>query len=309
MIAMLIFSGLIFSGLAAVAVWLAGRRDAALDPRLTTLCLVLVMVFPLLGAWLPKLALLPAATVADASGKVGFAWLKLLWVLWVIGFVIAGLRLLLAQREVARWRAHSMRVAVVAGVEIRKLTGLRGPVAAGVWRRVVFVPYAWHDWTASTRQMVLDHELTHHRRRDPLWRWVAELACAVNWFNPAVAWMARRLSMQCEFACDAAVLCNGAAVEDYARLLCDCAEQRVPRTPLLAMADSATLESRVRRLVKPAVPVSTWVVACLIAFTLAAAATLALLGPEKSPDLAPKEVFTPQEVETRWSANPFPGER
>ena len=301
---------LTFSGIAAATVWLAGRRDAARDPRLTTLCLALMVVFPLLGAWLPKLPLLPAATVTGVSEAVGFGWLKpLLWVLWAIGFAVADLRLLLASREIGCWRARSKPVTWVSGVEIRILAGLRGPVAAGVWRRVVFVPDGWNEWPESSRRMVLDHELTHHRRRDLLWRWVAELACAVHWFNPAVTWMARRLAVQCEFACDAAVLRGGVTAGAYARLLCDCAEPRIPRGPLLAMADSAALESRVRRLVMPAGPVNAWVVACFIALTLAAAATLVLLGPAQTPYLTPGEVFSPQEVETRWSANPFPGER
>jgi beta-lactamase regulating signal transducer with metallopeptidase domain len=188
------------------------------------------------------------------------------------------------------------------------LDGLRGPVAAGVWRRFVLVPGDWYEWTASARQMVLAHELTHHRRCDPLCRWVAELACAVNWFNPAVVWMARRLAMQCEFACDAAVVQGGVEARTYARLLCDCAEERTPRGLLLAMADAPALESRVRRLVQPAGPLSGWVAGCFIALTLVAAGTLAVLGPGPPPNLTPVEVFTPHEVATRWSANPFPGD-
>ena len=300
---------LIFSGLAAVTVWLAGRRDAARDPRLTTVCLALVVVFPLLGAWLPKVPLLPAAALGGGIGPAGFVWQKLLWVVWACGFGMALLRLLLALREIARWRARSECVAAVDGVEIRMLAGLRGPVAAGVWRKVVFVPATWHEWSASARRMVLDHELSHHRRHDPLWRWVAELACALNWFNPAVAWMARRLAVQCEYACDAVVLRGGAQASAYARLLCDCAEARAARGPLLAMAGCSALECRVRRLVRPAGPASVWLVACFIALTLAAAATLALLGPAPPASLTPREEFTPQEVATRWSANPFPGER
>lgn len=299
---------LLFSGIAVAAVWLAGRRDAARDPRLTTVCLALLAVFPLMGAWLPKLPLLPAAA-AGGSGGVGIAWLKLLGAVWAAGFAVAVMRLLLAWREIARWRARSERVARINGVEIRTLDGLRGPVAAGVWRRLVLVPGDWHEWTASARQMVLDHELTHHRRHDPLWRWVAELACAVHWFNPAVAWMARRLAMQCEFACDAAVLRGGVEARAYARLLCDCAGERAPRGPLLAMADRSALESRVRRLVQPTVPVSGFVAAGFIALTLGAAGTLALLGPRTPPSPPPVEMFTPHEVATRWSANPFPGER
>ena len=297
---------LIFSGLGAVTVWLAGRRDAARDPRLTTLCLALVAAFPLLGAWLPKLPLLPAAAVAGGSGAGGMAWLQ--WV-WAGGVAVALLRLLLAQREIARWLTRSQLVDTVAGVEIRKLAGLRGPVAAGVWRQVVFVPAAWQHWSVGARQMVLDHELAHHRRRDPLWRWLAELTCALNWFNPAVIWMARRLAVQCEFACDAAVLRGGAPAGDYARLLCACAERRAPRGPLLAMAGSSVLECRVRRLVRTTGPASGWRVAGCCALTLAAAAALAMLGPAPAAGLTSKPIFTPQEVEMRWSADPFPGER
>ena len=300
---------LIFSAIAVAAVWLAGRRDAARDPRLTALCLALLAVFPLLGAWLPKLPLLPAAAVAAGSGTTGLAWMKLLGWLWLSGFLLAGCRLLLALWEIARWRRRSEPVAWMDGVEIRMLTNLRGPVAAGVWRRVVFVPAAWNAWTADARRMALEHELMHHRRHDPLWRWMAELACAVHWFNPAVAWMARRLAIQCEFACDAAVLRRGIEAKAYARLLCACAEARVPRGPLLAMADCAGLESRVRRLVQPAGPVSARVLACFIALTLAAAGTLTLLGPAQPPNPTSVEIFTPREIETRWSANPFPGER
>jgi hypothetical protein len=78
---------------------------------------------------------------------------------------------------------------------------------------------------------------------------------------------------------------------------------------VLAMTDRAGLEARVRRLVKPSTPVSTWTLTAFIALTVVAAGTLTLLGPAKAPIPAPREVFTPQEIETRWSANPFPGER
>ena len=299
---------LLFSGIAVAAVWLAGRRDAARDPRLTTFCLAMLAVFPVLAAWLPKLPLLPAAVVGGGHGAAGMGWMRLAGWLWLTGFAVSFGRLLVAVRGIAGWRARSEAVARVGPVEIRKLAGLRGPVAAGVWRTIVFVPTSWNEWSVSARRMALDHELTHHWRNDPLRRWVAELACAVNWFNPLVPWIARRLAMQCEFACDAAVLRGGVDARAYARLLCDCAEERIPCGPLLAMAGGGALESRVRRLMDAARPVRPWVVACFIALTLAAAATLAMLGPAARPSTKPPEVFSPQEINTRWAADPFPGE-
>lgn len=335
---------LIFSALAAGLVLLAGRGDAARDPRLTTLCLAVLAAFPIVDACLPKLPVLPSALATQGVGTGGVPWVKLLWGGWALGFGAAMLRLAITLRGLGKWRTRSQHLAWVdfsrggsdiggrpphsderayedprsderayagicgrRGVEIRSLPGLRGPVASGVLRKVVWVPETWLAWPEATRRIVLEHELMHHRRRDPLWRWVAELACAVHWFNPVVGWIARRLAMQCEFACDAAVLRRGVSATDYASLLCDFAEARALRGPLLAMAGRSSLELRVRRLVRPVRSGSGRLVVCCIAVTLMAAGALAGLGPRPA-WVAPAEVFSPQEVELRWSANPFPGQ-
>jgi len=97
------------------------------------------------------------------------------------------------------------------------------------------------------------------------------------------------------------------AATDYARLLCDFAGDRAQPGPVLAMAGRSSLELRVRRLVRPGRSVSGGLVVCCIVVTLTAAVALAWLGPR--PMLVPKaEVFSPQEVELRWSANSFPGQ-
>lgn len=44
----------ILSGVASSLVYLAGRRDAARDPRLTTVALLLLAATPLLAGALPK---------------------------------------------------------------------------------------------------------------------------------------------------------------------------------------------------------------------------------------------------------------
>ena len=300
----------IFSGITVLAVWLAGRHDPARDPRLTTLGLALLAVFPMLAAWLPKVPLLPAVA-GGGHGGAGVDWMKLLGWVWVAGVAVCVARMLVAARRLGRWRARAGLLDRIGRVEIRCLAGLRGPVAAGVWRKVVLVPGTWHEWSEDARRMALAHELTHHRRRDPLRRWVAELACAVNWFNPAVVWMARRLALQCEFACDAEVLGGGVEARAYARLLCDCAEAESPRGPVLAMAGPVSLEARVRRLVAPPQPLRSRLVGCCIALTLAAAGALAMVGPaaRPQPPAPAPEVFTAREIQTRWAADPFPGER
>lgn len=293
---------LLFSGAAALLVFLAGRNDKARDPRLTVLALALLAVFPVLLAVLPKFAVLPAR--AASGDPSGLQWMGALLLVWGAGSLTMTLRLIFSAFGISKWRRRSLLLDRVDRVEIRQLPGLKGPVAAGVIKPVVFVPDEWSRWSDETRSIVLDHELAHHRRRDPLWRWIAGIACAVNGGNPLVIWMVRRLTVQCEFACDAMVLEKGVAVRDYANLLCDFAEARPPAGPVLAMAASSTLESRVRRLLNPRPPHATAGLAGPVILTLTIAAALPMMVPGKLPPApVPRD-----EVGMRWAADPFPGE-
>lgn len=171
---------LTFSSVAALLVFLAGRGDRARDPRLTVPVLVLLAAFPLLLLVMPKVAVLPEGSAA-AGGPGWLAQLPLLAAsLWAGGFLLACARLAIAAWEISRWHRRSAMVESVEGVAIRELEGLRSPVAAGVLRPVVFVPPDWSRWPERARRIVLIHELAHHRRRDPLWRWIAGVACAVH---------------------------------------------------------------------------------------------------------------------------------
>jgi len=295
-------SAITFSIISAGLVFLAGRKDAARDPRLTVLLLILSAAFPVLAALLPKIGVLPAA--AYPAGEVGFPWWKLLLTVWALGFAVALARLLAAAGILQQWRRRAVEVGRVDGVAICELEGLRGPVAAGLFNRVVFVPSSWSTWTEESRRLVLEHELAHHRRRDPRWLLFAQLACAVHWYHPLVHWMARRFTLQCEFACDALVLRKGIDAKAYARLLCDFAEKR-PSSPLaLAMAETASLESRVSRMLRPACQVSGKVLLVLGGFGLLAACSLAMIGRES----AKHAPLPAEEIRLRLTADPFPGE-
>lgn len=288
---------LIFSLLGAFAVWIAGRKDPAMDPRLTTVVLLLLAVLPVLMAVVPKWIVLPAPE-ADSPQ---LPWMPVLAVIWVIGFLVELGRLILGWRETLRWRQESALLEVIDGVEIRSLPRLRGPVAAGVLRRIIYVPGEWPEWDAALRSMALSHELAHHRRRDPLRRWVAGIAVAVNWFNPLVRWMVGRLLIQCEFSCDAEVIRRGAEARHYAKALCDLAEEMPVKSPALAMAGNSGLETRVRRIIGRQQAESDATGGWLVLFAIAAAALLAVVGTETVAG------YTRSEIRLRQSAQPFPG--
>jgi len=290
---------LLFSLIAAAIVFQVGRKDAARDPWLSLILLSLLVCFPVLALLLPKVAVLPVGV--EESARTVFPWGRSLLLVWISGMLIAGARLLLAVHGLRQWHRNSVKVARQGRVEIRMLAGIRSPVAAGVIQPVIFVPDSWGHWSEETREMVLQHEMAHHDRCDPLWRWLAEAARVVYWYHPLVHWMVRRFEEQCEYACDEIVLKGGASPAAYAHVLCDFASPRRMGGPLLAMAETSSLESRVRRMIQP--PGQRGRVGMPAFIGLCTAVVLAMAGPH----LPPPILVPPEEVALRLSANPFPG--
>ena len=292
---------ILYSLAAAALVWTAGRRDAARDPRLTLLVLVLLAAFPLLSL-LPKVEVagLPAATMITSSWLAG---------IWAAGALLFSLRLVIALGQLTLWRMRSVPVTdpEYAGhqPEIRMLHGLTGPVAAGVFRPLILVPPSWRDWSPALKNTVIAHERAHHKRHDPLWRTIAAITCTLHWFNPLVWWMSSRLADQCEYACDEDVVKSGLTARDYASDLCDAATVcRAPATTL-AMATRSGLESRVRRMLAPPPSRSTSGIAFFSVIALTCAMALAMIEREPAHWIPAIDV---EEIRTRLQADPFPGD-
>jgi beta-lactamase regulating signal transducer with metallopeptidase domain len=90
------------------------------------------------------------------------------------------------------------------------------PMASGIWRGTIVIPAIADTWTEDRRRAVLQHELAHVGRFDCLAQLVAAVVCAVYWVHPGVWWIARRLRVERELACDDRVLSAGANPRAYA---------------------------------------------------------------------------------------------
>jgi beta-lactamase regulating signal transducer with metallopeptidase domain len=293
-------SAVFFSIAAALSIWVVGRRDVARAPKLTVTALALLAAFPVLS-------LLPKIPVSQFP-EPGAAWAAWLGWIWLAGVIFFCFRLLLALCRLCLWRRISHPVTDDGfrhhHPEIRVLDKLASPVAVGVMRPLILVPESWHQWPSALKQTVIDHESTHHARRDPLWRTIAAIACTLHWYNPLCWWMAGRLAHQCEFACDEAVVKNGRSIREYIHDLCDVAAHcRTPETSL-AMARRSGLESRVRRMLEPPLRASRAGILIPVMLVLLSAMVLAML--DSTPvDIIP--AIDPIEIRTRLNADPFPG--
>ena len=76
-----------------------------------------------------------------------------------------------------------------------------GPMLVGLVRPRILLPN--QDILSQEEQEdVLSHELTHWRRKDLWWKWLAMMAVAVHWFNPAAWRLLERLDRDSELSCD-----------------------------------------------------------------------------------------------------------
>lgn len=120
-----------------------------------------------------------------------------------------------------------------------------GPLVAGLFRPVVFVPEG--DAPGAAGQLMLAHELTHLKRRDLAFKGLLLLARALHWYNPAAWLLMRRAGRDIESACDEqAVAGRGGA---YRAAYCEAllAAARMGRLPALSSSFALTKQDMLAR--------------------------------------------------------------
>lgn len=142
-------------------------------------------------------------------------------------------------------------------VALRVSDEFEGPALIAVGRPVVVIP-SWCilELSAAELRQVLLHELAHYARRDHLTIVLVQFARIFFFFHPAVWYATRRIGIEAERACDAAVVRVSSHPERYASTLLKVAGSKV-RThwqAALELARSASLVAlRIRDLLGSAV--------------------------------------------------------
>lgn len=192
----------------------------------------------------------------------------------LFGTYVAGVLLLLAricaeQRAMRRLRRTAtpvrdaewiaLRDSCVTSLRVRRRVALLEsvesgmPLTGGIVRPFVLLPAGSITWPVARRRAVLLHELAHVARHDCLTQTIAALACAIYWPHPGVWWVAARMRLERELACDDQVLARGIRPRDYAGHLLAIARghRTAPALGGLAMGMAATshLETRLRALI------------------------------------------------------------
>lgn len=218
----------------------------------------------------------PSTAGSSGSGlswKLGAGgWARLLVAIWLIGAAILVVRLLVGMATVwwlartgeriddEEWTLAADRISRAFDAPSARLVRSRWtemPMTWGILRPVVLLPAGADEWPAERREVVLRHELAHVARRDVATLAIAQLACALHWFNP-LSWVAlRQLRAEAEKCCDDWVLRAGTRASTYADHLLEMVRiigrARVPAALALPMAQRSTFEGRLLAILEPGV--------------------------------------------------------
>lgn len=191
-----------------------------------------------------------AAAPAEASRNVWRPWFRAAAVVWLAGVAWALVRLGyhgLALRRCVRTSLPAsaeirLLASAIAGkpVRVRVIGGGGDAFACGLISPTIVLPTTVLRLPEEQLRMILEHELAHLRRLDPLWAWVLEGFLAVYWFHPLAWVLVKRSHLVREMATDDLVLLGGRSAEAYASCLGSAAlragQLAAPPIPALAFA-------------------------------------------------------------------------
>jgi hypothetical protein len=118
----------------------------------------------------------------------------------------------------------------VRNVALCRSNEIRVPAAIGFFKPMVIIPgWAFDELSGEQLRVILLHEFAHLERWDDWTNLAQKLLRTIFFFQPAVWWIERRLTLEREMACDDAVLEQTLDRQTYAECLVSIAEKSLAR--------------------------------------------------------------------------------
>jgi len=214
-------------------------------------------------------------TSAPAPADPAQVWAAYVVVFWAIGVLMMLLRVAFslgtAQALVQGGRvledpdlkeciaSLQKRLRLGAGLTVKVVDALDVPAVIGLLRPTLLLPLAFlNEMSPDQVEVVLAHELAHIRRCDVLFALMQRMIEALLFFNPAVWWISRQVSLEREACCDAWAATLTGPPETVAQTLFDVVKRLHQPAPALSAAVALAngkrpghFTERLRRLVEP----------------------------------------------------------
>ena len=217
-----------------------------------------MVVAPLATGSRPSQETINSRVRGSASGPIRLPRsATMVLVVWAIGALlllarlVAGLVRLRSLRQTGERWGNSAAAVILQQATSRRVhlflhSELSAPMTCGIAHPAIGLPIDARDWSATGLRQALIHEVEHIRRADWLVLVLSRAVCSLYWFHPLVWIAARRLRLECEYACDDAVVRVGERAS-YAQQLVSMARRLSDGVshPALSMADRRDLAKRV----------------------------------------------------------------
>lgn len=248
--------GLLLAALAWLLQRLLVKRGSALRFSIWFAALLAIAGLP----FLPRFGTVQNMAPTDFGITVSNSWAVAIVGFWLAVSGICAIRVGLGLFNLRRLRKSSVPVDLsprslelrqtiehcnsIRSVAICASPEVRVPTAIGFLKPAILIPeWTLQELSADDLRAVILHEFAHLQRRDD-WTNLAQKAIrALFFFNPAVWWIERRLSVEREVACDELVLAKTGDARAYAECLVSLAEKGILRRSL-AMAQAAVTHAR-----------------------------------------------------------------
>lgn len=148
----------------------------------------------------------PLVASETASPRIYLTWAAYGWlVLYAAGLGDALVRLLRIRRTLHALAAAGHQTSAQP-MDTFEVDAPISPMLFGLFRPRLLLPRHLRGFDSGQRQLILDHELTHWRRRDLHWAGAGILLQTLLWFNPFMRLLRNRLAWALELGCDRDVL-------------------------------------------------------------------------------------------------------
>ena len=196
-----------------------------------------------------------AALNPDISNARSRNFTLVLFAIWLSGAAALLIRLIVALIRLRFLKVNS-REETLGGVRVLVSQQASTPLTWGLGVRgsVILLPTALLSEDPAVCESAIRHELAHIARWDWMWNLLAELVCALCWFQPGAWWLRGRMRLESERACDDRVLLSGVAGPDYVAHLLEILQSGSTSEIAPAMAHWGGMEERMKHILDTAKP-------------------------------------------------------
>lgn len=123
------------------------------------------------------------------------------------------------------------------GINVYSFSQISSPLMTGFFCPKIILPKTSYE--PEQMEFILQHELTHYKRKDLWVKLLLTAARTIHWFNPLVYYMEKRAGEDMELLCDSQVVAGFSREEkkQYSEMLLSAASQKNKQRALLCSSD------------------------------------------------------------------------